>query len=61
MSDEWIAGLITIVFIVALVAWVPCLIALDHCLGRLKRASDRQAARYPWTEEVSASAETRKV
>jgi hypothetical protein len=60
-SDEWVAGLITILFIVALVAWVPFLIGVRHCLRRLEQTSDRQAARYPWAQEVSASAETRKV
>jgi hypothetical protein len=61
MSEEWIARLITAVFIVTLVAWVPFLTGLRHCLDRVKQASDRQAARYPWAEGVSASAETRKV
>lgn len=58
MSDEWIAGLITIAFIVALVAWVPFLIGVRHYVRRLKRASDRQAARSPWTETVPRGAKT---
>jgi hypothetical protein len=61
MSDEWIAGVITIVFIVVLVAWVPFLIGVRHCVRRLKRASERQAARSPWRETVSMAAETRKI
>ena len=48
MSEEWIAGLITVTFIVGLIAWVPCLNGLNRCVSALTRASDRQADRYPW-------------
>lgn len=61
MSDEWIAGLITVVVIAALVAWVPCLIGMDRCLRRLEKVSDRQAARYSWRTVASNETETGKV
>jgi hypothetical protein len=48
MSEEGIAGLITVTVIVGLVAWIPCLHGLSRCVNALIRASDRQASRYGW-------------
>ena len=45
MSEEWIAGLITIAVIAVLIAWVPCLNGVSRCLSLLVQESDRQAAR----------------
>jgi uncharacterized iron-regulated membrane protein len=55
MSEEWIAGLITVTFIVGLIAWVPFLSGLSRCVSALIRASDRQADRYPWRDAHSHS------
>jgi hypothetical protein len=55
MSEEWIAGLITLAVIAGLIAWVPCLHGLSRCAGVLIRASDRQADRYPWRGAQSHS------
>jgi hypothetical protein len=52
MSEEWIAGLITVTFVVGLIAWVPCLHGLSRCVDVLTRASDRQASRYGWAQSA---------
>jgi hypothetical protein len=46
MSEESIAGLITVTVIVGLIAWVPCLHSLSWCVNALIRASERQSTRY---------------
>jgi hypothetical protein len=55
MSEEWIAGLITVTVIVGLIAWVPFLHGLSRGVSALMRASDRQANRYPWRSAQSHS------
>ena len=44
MSEEGIAGLVTVTFIVGLIAWVPCL----HGVNGLIRADERRSRRYGW-------------
>jgi hypothetical protein len=65
MSEEWIAGLITVTVIVGLIAWVPCLNGLSRCVNALIQASERQASRYGWGGEHSSGrserSETRNV
>jgi hypothetical protein len=69
MSEEWIAGLITITVIVGLIAWVPCLHGLNRCVNALIRASERQSSRYGWRRadlagrsgQQSGRSETQKV
>ena len=64
MSEEWIAGLITVTVFVGLIAWVPCLHGLSRCANALIRVSERQASRYGWDGAHSSGrferSETRK-